>query len=121
MERPAGKPFRVTRRDDIRRLFAAGRKGTDRRLVLIGAPGPQDAGPGGARLSVGVSRRHGNAVARNRIKRLCREAFRLIRPEMPDGWDFIMLPRVGADLTVAGLQESLRKLAPRVAGATGDE
>lgn len=43
------------------------------------------------RLGLSVSRRVGNAVVRNRIKRRLREAFRLIHPTMPAGYDLVII------------------------------
>ncbi len=111
----AGKSRRLKRRADISRLFDDGRRRSDGRMTLLAAPCA--AGATG-RFAVLVAKRHGSAVQRNRVKRLCREAFRLTRPELPDGFDYIILPRAGAELTLAGLQESLRSLAPKVASTT---
>ena len=107
----AGKQFRLKHRAEIARVFDHGRKRSDGLMTLIAAR--NDDG-GQTRFAVLVSKRHGSAVARNRIKRLCREAFRLTLPELPAGWDYAILPRVGVKPTLRGLQNSLRTLAPKV-------
>ena len=50
-----------------------------------------------ARLGIVVTRRLGNAVARNRIKRVCRECFRHWPDLLPDGVDLVIVARQGAD------------------------
>lgn len=43
------------------------------------------------RMGLSVSRRVGNAVKRNRVKRLLREAFRLQQHELPQGYDLVVV------------------------------
>ncbi len=45
------------------------------------------------RLGIVVGRKFGNAVARNRFKRLVRETFRLSHAEQPLGFDWVVLPK----------------------------
>ncbi len=58
------------------------------------------------RMGLVVSRRLGNAVQRNRIKRLLREAFRLNRERLQGGVDYIFSPRDSESLASADTAEN---------------
>lgn len=69
-----------------------------------------------ARLGLSVSRKVGNAVQRNRWKRLLREAFRMEQQALPAGIDLVAIPRPDAEPSLAALRRSLRALARIAAG-----
>lgn len=43
------------------------------------------------RFTVTLVRKYGNAVQRNRAKRVARESYRLIKPEIRQGYDMVLL------------------------------
>jgi ribonuclease P protein component len=83
---------RLRKKREFDAVFREGTKGVTRSLVLFAKPNGTD----NTRLGLVVSKKHGKAVKRNRIRRLLREAFRLERPTLPVGLDLVCIPRVGA-------------------------
>jgi ribonuclease P protein component len=67
-------------------------------VVLVSAAGP--VATGRVRVGITASRKVGNAVARNRVKRAVRDWFRTRKPRLPavrrDGLDVVVIARRGA-------------------------
>ena len=66
------------------------------------------------RLGLAVSRRVGNAVARNRVKRRLREAFRLQQHQLPPGYDLVISARAHEPASVQQYQQWLRDAAAQL-------
>ena len=64
-----------------------------------------------SRVAFAVSRRYGNAPARNRLRRQFRDAWRLEKARLPVGYDVLLTPPRGkgsqAGVPFAALRESL--------------
>ena len=101
---------RIRGRNDFRRILGRKLRASDRWITLYADRGPA----GHARLGIAAGRQLGNAVQRNRIKRLVREAFRRLRHELPAGTDWVIIPRAGPEPTLDELQQSIRQLARRL-------
>jgi ribonuclease P protein component len=80
--------------------------------------GMLDAEPERSRLGVTVSRRIGNAVVRNRVKRRVREIFRkVIRARLPLGTSIVVIARGGAGaLETAIIGDELAMAARNISG-----
>ncbi len=72
-----------------------GRRVSGRNFLLL-ARRRAGAKPQPARLGITVSRKVGNAVARNRVKRWVRESYRRLPGPQPAGQDLVLIARPGA-------------------------
>ena len=80
------KTDRILKRDLFRRVYEQGRKLQFRYFTAF-ILAKQDNGP---RIGVTATRKIGNAVQRNRARRLVREAFRKNKWLAPDGVDIVI-------------------------------
>lgn len=100
---------RLRATSEFRVCFDGLRAGDDHLLLFVQENGTQQS-----RLGVSVSRKNGNAVARNRKKRLLREAFRLLQRDLPIGLDFVMVPRHRRDSGLTDFLASLQRLSAKL-------
>ena len=88
------KRGRLSRSGDFDRVYREGRSHSNRFLVLYAFPrGDRADAEEDTRLGISVSRKVGGAVARNRAKRLLREALRLEGRQLPEGLDLVVVAR----------------------------
>lgn len=82
------KARRVRHRGEFTRVFDLSLRAQGRYLTVLMAPNKA----GTARLGIVASRKLGDAVRRNRAKRLIREVFRR-SSTLPSGVDVVVIPR----------------------------
>ena len=77
---------RLTRPDQFNRVYGEGRRTRQGPLVVHALP--NDCGH--PRLGLSVSKKVGNAVDRNRVKRRLRDAFRHLQTQLPGSYDLVI-------------------------------
>ncbi len=82
--------MRLCRSQDFQHVWNEGQSWAHFLFILWAVP---RAGSRKTRLGLVASRKVGNAVARNRARRLLREAARQLYGHVPPGWDIILLAR----------------------------
>lgn len=100
---------RLKKRKEIDRVFSEGVRLRGGVLRAVAAPN----GLQHSRIGVGASVKMCNAVKRNRLKRLAREAFRLNKENIPKGFD-IFVTHTKVDATFADVQSSLLKIGAKL-------
>ena len=98
------KSFRVKKEKDFNAIFKEGESVANRRFVIYRLANSQEH----FRVGLSVSKKLGNAVMRNQIKRRIRHILIDHRNELVDNVDFIVIARKGVEnLEYAELEKNL--------------
>ncbi len=81
------KSKRLVSNRQFKKVIDQGNRASDRVLTVYAAANSCDY----PRLGVSVGRSCGDAVVRNRLKRLLREAFRLNQDQIPRSFDYVLM------------------------------
>jgi len=101
---------RLTGQADFRRVRRTGTSYSHPLFILVVSASELPA----VRLGVSASRSMGTAVRRNRAKRRLREAFRPLMPDLPGGWDLVVVARPALlEADWPALQAAARHLVKR--------
>ncbi len=112
--------FRLRTNAQFKRVRGGGRSWAQPLAVLYALPNAE----GVTRVGFSVGKRIGKAVARNRVKRLLREAVRLRLPNIKPGYDLVFIARApiaGAkfQIVAAAVDQLLQRSRLLVVGETG--
>ena len=96
------KYLRIKKNADFQKLFNKGKKVFSPNITLLYFSAPKLS------MGVAVSKKHGKAVLRNRIKRLLRAAFTETSGLLERNYAVILIPKVGGEYTYEAFKKSLR-------------
>lgn len=98
------KNFRVKREKDFKAIFKDGTSFANRKFVVYQLENQQNH----FRVGLSVSKKLGNAVTRNQIKRRIRHILLSVREHLADNVDFVVIARKGAEsLDYAEMEKNL--------------
>lgn len=84
------KKFRIKKNEEFQSIFRTGKTFANRQLVIYYVEKP---GQKHFRVGLSVGKKIGNAVTRNRIKRLLRESFHELKEDIKPNYDIVVIAR----------------------------
>lgn len=110
------REHRLTRRPEFQLCYEAGRRYFSRNFVLFVLRRTEDTARW--RMGCAVTKKTGNAVRRNRVKRVLREFFRLYGQNLP-AFDLVVVPKRRLDPASVTLALVLSELGPLLSAFSG--
>lgn len=104
------KYLRLKKSGDFSKLFKKGKRVFSPCLTVIYLPSKQTV------MGVAVSKKHGKAIRRNRIKRLIRAAFRVCYDKLEGNFCIVILPKVQEKYSYKEIEKSLLSCFKRMGG-----
>ncbi len=98
---------RLKKNTDIQRLFKRGQRAYSSALTAIYLPSEQ------FKMAVIVSKKHGKAVRRNRIKRLVRQAFYNVC-EGEKTCSLVLIPKVSEEYSLKAFESAIKTCFKRM-------
>lgn len=93
---------RLKKNTDFQKLFKKGKRVFSPALTVIYIPNPTNTVMG-----IALSKKHGKAVVRNRIKRLVRAAFSNNKNKLNGNFSIVIMPRISEEYSYKNMENSL--------------
>lgn len=108
------KEYRLTRREDFNKVYRHGKSAANHQFVVYVLNRYSGQTGDGFRLGISVSKKVGNAVVRNRLRRRIKEIVRLNREKLVSRKDFILIVRKpAAEMEYAEMEKSILHVLKR--------
>ncbi|MCR8643007.1 ribonuclease P protein component [Paenibacillus sp. N1-5-1-14] len=100
------KAYRLAKREDFGKVYRHGKSVANHQFVLYYFSRPRQEN---FRLGISASKKIGNAVVRNRMRRCIKEVIRLNKELLTNGYDYIVIVRKpAAEMSYQELEKSIK-------------
>ncbi|MED1726192.1 ribonuclease P protein component [Brevibacillus parabrevis] len=105
------RSHRLKKNEHFQAVFQRGTSAANKQFVLYSA---KQEGQAAFRAGISVSKKIGNAVIRNKVKRLIREAVARLELVIPLGLDLVIIARPGVEnMSLEAIEQSLLHVMKR--------
>ena len=98
---------RLKKQADFDKLFKSGKRTFSPSLTLVYKMAEIPS------VGISVGKRHGKSVQRNRIKRLLREAFRVVEEDIKGNYAIVLIPKVAEEYSCFTYEKHLRGMVTK--------